>query len=129
MKLNILVSGGLHDSQAGYSAWEFCRAALAQGHDITQVFFYQQGVSQATQLAVPLTDEFDATEAWATLSSEADIPLVVCVSAAERRGVLNEEQRLEAEKAVSNLHAGFEIAGLGSLHEASLASDRTVSFR
>lgn len=129
MKLNILVSGGLYDSQAGYAAWQFCRAAVAGGHTITQVFFYQQGVSQATSLAVPLADEFDTTQAWVELSQQAEIPLVVCVSAAERRGILNEAQRLEANRSVSNLHDRFEIAGLGSLHEASLASDRTVSFR
>jgi len=56
MNFNIVVSGGMFDSQAGYSAWCFCQQALAAGHSIGQVFFYQQGVSHGSQLAVPLAD-------------------------------------------------------------------------
>lgn len=129
MNLNILVTGGLYDTQAGYSALRFCQAALAQGNVIVQVFFYQSGVSQATALAAPLADEFDASTQWAELSRKWDVPLLVCISAAERRGILNDEQRIEFGKSASNLHPAFTVAGLGSLHEASLAADRTVTFK
>jgi tRNA 2-thiouridine synthesizing protein D len=129
MKINIVVTGGMFDSQAGYSAWRFCQQAVTAGHSIVQVFFYQQGVYHGTQLAVPLADEFDAHGRWLVLAEQADIPLMVCVSASEHRGVLSAAQAQEHAKTASNLHPNFSVAGLASLHQASLLADRTVTFK
>lgn len=129
MKFNVLVTGGLYSSQAGYSAWRFCRAALAAGHTVSQVFFYQDGVSQGSRLAIPLADEFDAVDAWQTLAGEYPVDLMVCVSAGERRGIIGEEQAQEHAIISANLHPRFRIAGLGALHDASLQADRTVTFK
>ena len=129
MKINILVTGGLFDSQAGLAALQFCRAVEQAGHSITQVFFYQAGVSQATLLAEPLADEFDAPSEWANFKEQFAIDLVVCVSAAERRGIIGQQQMQDLAKPASNLHPAFSVAGLGALHDASLAADRTVTFK
>ena len=129
MKINILVTGGLYDSQSGFSAIQFCKSAIIAGHRIEQVFFYQAAVIQATHLAEPLADEFNAPEAWANLAESKDIELIVCISAAERRGILGDEQRIELVKQSSNLHSAFKVAGLGALHDASLNADRTVTFK
>lgn len=129
MRFNILVTGALYSAQSGYSALQFCQAALVAGHTISQVFFYQDGVQQANSLSAPLSDEFDAVMAWAEFSKKNKVDLVVCVSAAERRGVMGNEQANEFSKTNSNLHPAFSIAGLGALHEASLTSDRTVTFK
>lgn len=128
MKINLLINGGLYDSQAGYSAVQFCDAAVTSGHRITQVFFYQQGVTQGSALAEPLSDEFHASSSWAEISHNHDIPLVVCVAAGERRGIINPEQQLELGKNTYNLHPAFTIAGLASFHEACISADRTVTF-
>ncbi|MCL4162681.1 UNVERIFIED_CONTAM: hypothetical protein GTU68_062212, partial [Idotea baltica] len=129
VKFNLYITGGVYSSQSSYSALQFCRATIEQGHTITQVFFYQDGVSQGNGFTVPMSDEFDAVTEWQRLNQEHQIALVVCVSAAERRGVLGDEQALENSKTGYNLHSCFKIAGLGELHAASLASDRTVSFK
>ena len=129
MKLNILITGGLYDSQSAYSALKFCQAAIGAGHSIEQVFFYHQGVSIATQLSVPLADEFDACDEWGKFATTNSVPLVVCVSAAERRGIIGSEQQVENAKNLINLHPAFSVAGLGALHESSFSSDRTVTFK
>lgn len=133
MRFNVLVTGALYSSQSGYSALQFCRASVAAGHEITQVFFYQDGVQQANALSAPLDDEFEPVSSWAEFSQQHDVNLVVCVSAAERRGVMGHEQAKEFSKEYiqeqGNLHPQFSIAGLGALHEASLESDRTVTFK
>lgn len=129
MKFNILITGGLYDSQSGYAGLRFSQAALDAGHTIEQIFFYQQGVSIATQLSIPLADEFDGSREWGAFALAHSLSLVVCVSAAERRGVLGAEQQIEHAKETKNLHPAFSIAGLGALHEASLRSNRTVTFR
>lgn len=129
MQFNILINGGLYSSQSAYSALQFGRAAIGAGHSISQVFFYQDGASNANQLSSPITDEFDAVSEWADFAAEHELKLIVCVSAAERRGVLDTQQASELAKQTGNLHLQFEIAGLGALHLAALGSDRMVSFK
>jgi tRNA 2-thiouridine synthesizing protein D len=129
MNINVLVTGGLFDSQSGFAALQFCQAAEQAGHNITQVFFYQGGVSQATLLAEPLADEFDAPREWASCKEQFSIDLVVCVSAAERRGIIGQQQMQDLAKPSFNLHPAFSVAGLGALHDASIAADRTVTFK
>lgn len=129
MNMNLIVNGAAYGSQSGYSAYRFAETALQQGHNISQIFFYRDGVTQANQLVAPNADEFDSIEAWAKLAKRHEFKLYVCVSAAERRGVINAEQQKELGKSASNLHPNFEIAGLGVMHDASLVSDRTVTFR
>ena len=129
LKVNVLVSKAAFDSQAGERAWRFCRAALAAGHRVEQVFFYESAVHQGSKLTEPLADEFDALKAWQTLSAEFGVTLVVCVSAAEKRGVLNSEMAEQLQREASNLDSVFEVRGLASLHTASLEADRTVNFQ
>jgi tRNA 2-thiouridine synthesizing protein D len=45
-----------------------------------------------------------------------------------RRGILNDSEAQRFEKTASNLAPGFNISGLGQLIEASLVSDRVISF-
>ncbi|MCH8552390.1 MAG: DsrE family protein [Natronospirillum sp.] len=61
-------------------ALRLAQAMLRAGHQLTQVFFYQDGV-QAARAESPLTAR------WAELAAQSGCPLYVCVSAAERRGV------------------------------------------
>ncbi len=129
MNINLIVNGGVYSNQSAYTAYRFAQHALAAGHRVTQVFFYRDGVTQANTLAVPLADEFNAVEAWAELAREHSVPLVVCVSAAERRGVLDPDQQREFAKTAANLHSEFEVQGLGAMHDASLTADRTVTFK
>lgn len=129
MQFNILITGGLYSAQSGYSALQFCRAAVAGNHNVTQVFFYQDGVSQASGLSVALEDEFDPVDQWVEFSQKNKCELVVCVSAGERRGLIGKQQSAEFGKGSHSLHAAFKVEGLGVLHAASLAADRTVTFK
>ncbi len=129
MKINLLVTGALYSSQSGYSALSFCRAAVAAGHTISQVFFYQDGVTQASRLSRPLDDEFEAVAQWSDFANECSVPLIICVSAGERRGLMANEQALDYELGHGSSHSSFSVAGLGVLHDASLVADRTVTFK
>ncbi len=129
MRINLLVTGGAYDSTAGVSALQFCEAAVTAGHEIEQVFFYQAGVLHGSNLNTLLSDEFDAADAWAAMANTHQIPLAVCVSASERRGVLSADQMRESDKPSHNLRPEFNVEGLGSFHAACLASDRTVTFK
>lgn len=128
MKINILINGALYSSQASYSALRYCRAAVAAGHSISQVFFHRDAAAHGNSLSSVMSDEPDMVDLWAQFSDQYDVPLVVCVAAAESRGVLGAQQAAELSRPVANLHPAFKVAGLGALHEASLAADRMVTF-
>ncbi|WP_235425663.1 sulfurtransferase complex subunit TusD [Cellvibrio mixtus] len=115
-------------SQASYSAYQFCRALLRQGHNLHRVFFYQDGIYNATNLAAPPQDELDLYSEWQKLSKEHSVELVVCIAAALKRGLLNQEESIRYNKAGHNLAEGFTLGGLGQLIEAAAVSDRLITF-
>ena len=117
MKLGILVNEGPYTHQASDSAYQFAMAALAKGHQIYRVFFYHDGVNNATRLTEPPQDDRHIVNRWSKLAAEHGIDLVVCVAAALRRGIKDEI-----------LAKGFRISGLGQLVEAGIQADRLVVF-
>jgi tRNA 2-thiouridine synthesizing protein D len=47
MKFGIVVNEGPYQHQASDSAYLFCKAAIAKGHEVWRVFFYHDGVNNA----------------------------------------------------------------------------------
>ena len=117
MKLGILVNEGPYTHQASDSAYQFALAALGKGHQIYRVFFYHDGVNNATRLTEPPQDDRHIVNRWSKLAAEHGIDLVVCVAAALRRGIKDEI-----------LAKGFRISGLGQLVETGIQADRLVVF-
>jgi len=128
MKFSILVLGAPYESQAAYSALRFAEAALADGHEILRVFFYQQGVHTATQLAAPPQDEFDCYQAWSSLQAKYQLDCVTCIAAAARRGVIDANEALRHNKNGASHQPNFVLSGLGQLVEANALSDRLITF-
>ena len=117
MKIGILVNEGPYTHEASDSAYLFCKAALAGGHEIQRVFFYHDGVNNASRLTEPPQDDRHIVNRWSKLAAEHKLDLVVCVAAALRRGIKDD-----------NLAPGFRISGLGQLIESSIQADRLVTF-
>ena len=117
MKFGILVNEGPYQHQSADSAYLFFKAALARGHEIHRVFFYHDGVNNASRLTEPPQDDRNIVKRWSQLADEHGVDLVVCVAAALRRGIKDE-----------NLAAGFRISGLGQLVETGIEADRVVTF-
>jgi tRNA 2-thiouridine synthesizing protein D len=117
VKIGVLVNEGPYNHQAADTAYQFARAALAKGHQVQRVFFYNDGVNNASKLTEPPQDDRQIVNRWSKLAGEHGIDLVVCVAAGLRRGVVKD-----------NLAPGFRISGLGQLVEAGIESDRLVVF-
>jgi tRNA 2-thiouridine synthesizing protein D len=128
MIFSLAVYSAPYSSQASYSAYQFAVAALNQGHSVHRVFFYQDGVHNATNLASPPQDEFNLQDAWQRLAKDHNLDLVVCIAAALRRGILDEGEAKRYNKPSHNLANHFTISGLGQLVEAAVISDRIISF-
>ena len=128
MKFAIQINSGPYQSNAGYSAFRFINAALLQGHEVFRVFFYHDGIYHAFKFATPPDDEINLTTQWSELAKRHQLDLVVCISAAQRRGLLcSDEARLQG-KQDNDLADGFRISGLGQLVEATLEADRFIVF-
>jgi len=79
MKFGILILDGPYNHQAGDSAYNFTVAAMAKGHDITGVFFYNDGVLNANKLMEPPTDDRNIVKRWSELGAKG-IDIVVVQS-------------------------------------------------
>jgi len=90
----------------GERAQAFIQSAVDQGHRIRQCFFQGPGVSAAvSEQALPR---------WRQLATATGAELLLCSQAVEEYALAVPEP--------------FIIAGLGSLIESAVTSDRLVSF-
>jgi tRNA 2-thiouridine synthesizing protein D len=121
---------GPYQHQASDTAYQFAKAAIEKGHEIFRVFFYHDGVNNASNFTVPPQDDRNVVKLWAELkqSDGSDIDKVVCVAAALRRGMLDESEAGKNSIEGHNIHPSFRISGLGQLIEAGIQSDRLVVF-
>ena len=127
MKFAIALFSPPH-APASRRALRFAEAVLASGHEIVRLFFYRDGVYNASCAMVAPQDELDMAAQWRAFVAEHRLDSVVCIAAALRRGVLNaEEARRYVREAIST-GAPWELSGLGQLHEAAQLADRLVCF-
>lgn len=115
-------------SSVSYSAWQFAKAIQNSEHELYRIFFYLDGVYNANQLMTPPADELNMAKLWKELSTEKSTELCVCVAAGIRRGVVDKAEATRHNLSAFNLAEGFEIVGLGQLLDASVKSDRLVTF-
>ncbi len=128
MKFSVLVSEGPYTHEAADSAYNFTKAALEKGHEIFRVFFYHDGVNNGTRLTTPPQDDRNIVNRWSELAQEHGVDLVLCVAAAQRRGIADPDEAKRNGKDADNIAPGFRISGLGQLIEAGIESDRLITF-
>lgn len=117
MKFALQINSSPYHASSGLTAYHFAVEVLAQQHEIFRIFFYHDGIYHALKSANPPDDEFSLFKKWSALSQQHNLDLVVCVSAAQRRGLIAE-----------NVADGFRLGGLGQLLEATILTDRFLVF-
>lgn len=128
MKFAVQINCSPYQARGADTAYNFIMAALAKGHQIFRVFFYHDGIYNAIRYARPPEDEQPVVQRWSDLARERRIDLVVCVSAAQRRGLLIPAEGKLVGKTDNDLADGFRISGLGQLVEAIIECDRFLIF-
>ncbi len=124
----ILITAPPYDSGASHRALCFARACVAAGHSIAGVFFYQAGVQHGNALITHFSDEPNIARDWQAFGKDHKVPLLLCISAANRRGILGDIDAKEWGLAISNLRKGYQAIGLGEFVSLSETADRTVQF-
>ncbi|MCW9077921.1 MAG: sulfurtransferase complex subunit TusD [Gammaproteobacteria bacterium] len=128
MKFTIQVNEGPYQHQSADSAYHFAKAALEKGHEIFRIFFYHDGVNNGTRLTTPPQDDRNIVARWTELGQAHDIDMVLCVAAAQRRGLVDDGEAERNGKDATNIAPGFRISGLGQLVEGGIQSDRLIVF-
>jgi tRNA 2-thiouridine synthesizing protein D len=124
----LLVTSAPYSNQSAYSAYRFAMAAVESAHQVKGIFFYQSGTLNGSALQLIPSDEFDLHNAWKNISTEHNIPLLVCVSAATKRGITNAEDADDSDRVNHSLSVKFQSVGLGDLAILLADSDRLVQF-
>ncbi|WP_301098467.1 sulfurtransferase complex subunit TusD [Otariodibacter sp.] len=117
MKYVIAIRHSVYGNQGAYLAYQIVQELLVEGHTITQIFFFQDGVSNANKFVYPANDEVNLVENWKSLAETYRLPLHLCISAAQRRGIVE-----------NNLSTHFTLAGLGEFSQTILQADRLLTF-
>lgn len=92
-----------------------------------RVFFLDEGSYTGAALSIFPQDEDDRLQPWVELAQQG-VELVLCISSALKRGMLDASEADRHEKASASIHEAFTIGGLGQLVDASANSDRLVTF-
>ena len=128
MKFTLVVYSAPYSSQSAATALRFAKTLIAEGHELYRLFFFGDGVHNASRLTVVAQDEENLQQQWDELIGTHDIDSVVCVSSALRRGVLDKTEADRHDIGSASIFESSEIAGLGQLIDATLHSDRVVNF-
>lgn len=127
MKFAIALYSPAH-APSSRRALRYAQAVLEGGHEIVRLFFYQDGVHSASANVVTPQDEQDIPAQWRDFVNAHQLDGVVCIAAALRRGVLNEEEAERYSRPAANLSAPWDLSGLGQLHDAVQTADRLICF-
>ena len=108
MNFTLVVSCDREWHLPGRRALAFATALVGRSEcHLKRVFFYANGVASAME------DEYRVR--WQVLSDRHNFELILCSASADRLSV-------------GQAPEGFEIAGLGTLIEAGVDSDRVMTF-
>lgn len=113
------------------TAIDIIEQAINNHIDIVGVFFYQDGVLNAAKNLMIANDEYQSQLAWQTLSQQHHIPLYLCNTAAEKRGLaqdLNDDSNNQQQctTATDVIHPAFTVAGLGELVQLTSTAQRLI---
>jgi tRNA 2-thiouridine synthesizing protein D len=118
MKFGIMINEGPYQHQASDSAYLFCKAAHRARPRGGPGVLLSRRREQRHQADGAAAGRPQHRQRWSKLAEEHGVDLVVCVAAALRRGIKDENAR----------SPGFRISGLGQLVESGIKSDRLVVF-
>ena len=128
MIYSLLVLSSPASGHGARTAQAFARTALQRGHSIYRVFFLDKGTSTGSASAVFPQDEADRLQPWVDLAENHGVELVLCISSALKRGMLDEAEAQRYESPAATIHPAFIVSGLGQMIDASANSDRLISF-
>ncbi|WP_334020754.1 sulfurtransferase complex subunit TusD [Alteromonas sp. S015] len=125
---SILITSSPFQGDTALRALAFVQGVIDNGDVINNIFFYSDGVHHTNNLMLNTGDELFALDSWKALANTHNVKLLVCITAAVKRGIVSELEAKENGLAHANLTAPFEQAGLGAFFTALHKCNRLVQF-
>lgn len=125
---SILITSSPFEGDTALRALAFIQGVIDNGDVVNNVFFYSEGVHHCNSLMLKTGDELFAYDGWKALAADHNVNLMVCITAAVKRGIVSEMEAKENGIAQANLTAPFEQAGLGEFFAALHNCNRLVQF-
>lgn len=125
--ISVLITSSPEAQNQSLNALRYCREMLNQGLSINQIFFYQAGVNHANGLIVG-NSGLNIRRKWEELAQQFALPLLVCVGAASKRGIIDEDGAKQYGLTNYSLYPPFEQVGLGEFFTKLHDSDKLVQF-
>ncbi len=134
--LVIIVSGHPDLSESHQSALKFIENVYSTQRSISYVFFY----AEATIIAKAhfhldrnknSVKNYQLSQNWEALSKKYEFPLIACVSAALKRGVIDDEELADEDQPTSlkaNLRDGFQLEGFSFVAESINHQQQIIEF-
>lgn len=115
----VLIEGPVLQGQSFVSALRFMQQVVSAGHAVDSVFLYRDAVHAASALIDLPSDEPNLSAKLQQFCLQHQIPLLFCVTAAEKRGVCTDQ--------VKPAH-GYTAAGLAEFAMRLAQVDKLVQF-
>lgn len=104
------------------TAISYVETALNSGCNVVGVFFYQDASMHANKDISIASDEYQAISHWQRLHKRFNLPLHICITAAEKRGIACDSLNNDL------INGAFTVSGLGELVELTTKATRLVQF-
>lgn len=121
MKFSIAVYSSPEDGSTARSALQFTQELLNQGHELYRLFFFNNGVMNCA------ASQNICTHDWQTIIETHNLEAIVCMTSAQKRG-LRQADKNEGQLNETSIHPTFRPGGIAQLIDATVQSDRVVSF-
>jgi tRNA 2-thiouridine synthesizing protein D len=115
----VLIEGPVLQGQSFVSALRFMQQAVAANQSINSVFLYREAVLAASALIDLPSDEQNLSDKLRQFCHSHQIPLLFCITAAEKRGVCSNEIKPAQ---------GYTAAGLAEFAMRLAQVDKLVQF-
>jgi tRNA 2-thiouridine synthesizing protein D len=109
-------------------ALSMVKQLIESSHNIPCLFLYGDGVYHAQSQAVALQGQNQSITQWQELIQQNNINAVVCITAALKRGIIDNTEAKRYNKNQTNLALGFELGGLGQWVDAVNNADQHLIF-
>lgn len=114
----VMVDCPLERAALHLQAMDFCRALISNAHSLLGIFYYGDAVALLDPARAA-----DLRQSWCRLLDETGTPGVVCVAAANRRGLTDHSGTPHAP-----LPPPLRLGGLGEWASWSIRAQRMVRF-
>lgn len=120
MKFSLAIYSSPEQNSSAHTALDFAEELLCQGHHIYRLFFFNDGVLNCADT------NNTVNRAWQKLINTQQLDAIVCIASAQKRGL--DHSKDTADWPSKNIHSAFSAGGIAQLIDATVQSDRIISF-